>query len=60
MNSASEFMHDGMVRFVWHKDWMSPLCLSLGVCIKGVVHHWGCGHWDCVPLGLHILEILGH
>lgn len=46
MNSASEFMHDGMDRFVWHKDWMSPLCLSLslGVCIKGVEQHWGCGH----------------
>lgn len=42
MNSASEFIHDGIDRLVWHKDCMSPFCLSLGVCIKG----------SCASLGL--------
>lgn len=47
MNSASEFMHEGMDRLVWHKDCMSPFCLSLrvrvnGVVITGVVFPCGC------------------
>lgn len=31
VNSASEFMHDGTDRLVWHKNCMSLFCLSLGV-----------------------------
>lgn len=38
MNSASELMHDGVGKLVWHKDYMSLFCLSLRVCTKGVVH----------------------
>lgn len=56
MNSASELVYEGMDRLVWHKDCMSPFFLSLGTCIKEVVHHWGCDHWGCASLGLHILE----
>lgn len=58
MNSASEFMNDGMNRLVWHKDCMSPFCLSLGVCMNRVIHYWGCDHWNCACLGLHITGIL--
>lgn len=51
MNSASEFMHDGTDRLVWHKNCMSLFCLSLGESeLRGFVHHWGCDHWGHASL----------
>lgn len=44
MTSASEFMNDGMNRLVWHKDCVSPLYLSPGVCMNKAMHHSACDH----------------
>lgn len=44
MNSAREFMNDGMNRLVWHKDCISPLYPSPGVCMNKAMHHSACDH----------------
>lgn len=56
MNLVSEFVYEGMDRFVWYKDCMLSFFLFLGICIKEVVYYWGCDYWGCVFLGLYIFE----